>query len=60
MDVLLGIVDLVAPTLSPEQEKGLVDAMDEADRDLMDGVAAFAKLRGRVRDAHSRHSPHRP
>ena len=31
MDVLQGFVDLVAPTLSPEQEKGLVDAIDEAD-----------------------------
>jgi len=52
MDVLRGIVDLVAPTLSPEQEKGLLDGIDEADRgDLVDGVAAFAKLRGRVRDA---------
>ena len=51
MDVLQGIVDLVAPTLSREQEKGLADAIDEADRgDLMDGVAALAKLRGRVRD----------
>jgi hypothetical protein len=40
------------PTLSPEQDNGLVDAIDEADGgDLVDGVAAFAKLRGRVRDA---------
>ena len=38
MDVLQGVVDLVAPTLSSEQEKGLVDAIDEADRgDLVDG-----------------------
>ena len=52
MDVLQGIVDLVAWTLSPEQERSLVDAIDEADRgDLVDGVAAFATLRGRVRDA---------
>jgi hypothetical protein len=52
MDVLQGIVDLVAPTLSLEQEKGLVEAIVEADRgDLVDGVAAFTKLRGRVRDA---------
>ncbi|HEY5418044.1 MAG TPA: hypothetical protein VIK41_24580 [Gemmatimonadaceae bacterium] len=51
MDVLQGVVDLVAPTLSPEQEKGLVDAIAEADKgDLVDGVATFAKLRGRVRD----------
>jgi hypothetical protein len=52
MDVLEGVVDLVAPALSAEQERGLVDAIDEADRgDLVDGAAAFAKLRGRVRDA---------
>ena len=52
MDVLQGVVDPVAPTLSPEQEKGLVDAIDEADSgDLVDGLAAFAKLRGRLRDA---------
>ena len=52
MDVLQGIVDLVALTHSSEQGKGLVDAIDEADRgDLVDGVAALAKLRGRVRDA---------
>jgi hypothetical protein len=30
MDVLQGIVDLVAPTLSFEQEKRLADANDEA------------------------------
>jgi hypothetical protein len=52
MDVLEGVVDLVAPTLSPEQEQGLADAIDEADKgNLVDGTAAFAKLRGRVRDA---------
>jgi hypothetical protein len=52
MDVLQGVVDLVAPALSAEQEKGLADAVDEADKgDLVDGAAAFAKLRGRVRDA---------
>ena len=51
MDVLQGVVDLVAPALSPEQEKGLADAIDEADGgELVDGAAAFAKLRGRVRD----------
>jgi hypothetical protein len=56
MDVLQGVVDLVAPTLSSEQEKGLVDAIDEADRgDLVDGVATFAKLPGRVRDAGCAH-----
>jgi len=52
MDVLQGVVDLVAPALSAGQEEGLADAVDEADRgDLVDGAAAFAKLRGRARDA---------
>ena len=52
MDVLQGVVDLMAPALSTEQEKDLADAIDEADRgDLVDGAAAFAKLRGRARDA---------
>ena len=51
MDVLQGVVDLVAPPLSPEQEKGLVDALDEADKgDVVEGAAAFAKQRGRIRD----------
>jgi hypothetical protein len=30
MDVLQGVVDLVAPALTPEQEKGLIDAIDES------------------------------
>jgi hypothetical protein len=52
MDVLQGVVDLIAPVLSPEQEQGLVEAIDEADRGaLVDGAVAFAKLRGRARDA---------
>ena len=39
MDVLQGVVDLMAPTLPPEQEKGLVDAIDEVDKgDLVDGA----------------------
>ena len=51
LDVLQGVVGLVAPPLSPEQEKGLADALDEVDTgNLVDGAAAFAKLRGRVRD----------
>jgi hypothetical protein len=50
MDVLQSVVDLVAPPLSPEQEKGLSDAITEADAgNLVDGPAAFAKLRGRAR-----------
>lgn len=52
MDVLQGVVDLVAPPLSSEQEEGLTEALDEAEKgDLVDGAAAFANLRGRVRDA---------
>jgi len=51
LDVLQGVVELVAPALSPEQEKGLIDAIDEADQgELVEGAAAFAKLRQRVRN----------
>ena len=49
MDVLQGVVDLGAPALSPEQEEGLVDAIDEADKGaLMDGAAAFVDLLSRT------------
>jgi hypothetical protein len=52
MEVLQGVVDLVAPALSPGQENGLVDAIDEAEGgDVVEGAAAFARLRGRARDA---------
>jgi hypothetical protein len=52
MDILQGVVELVAPALTPEQEKGLIDAVGEADRgDLVDGAAALAKQRGRARGA---------
>jgi hypothetical protein len=45
------VVDLVAPTLSPEQEQVLVDALDKADRgEVVDGTEAFAKQRQRLRD----------
>jgi hypothetical protein len=51
LDVLQGVVDLVAPPLSPEQEQGLADALDEADRgQMVDGAEAFANLRQRLRD----------
>jgi hypothetical protein len=51
MEVLRGVVELLAPSLSSDQEQGLADAIDEADRgDVVDGPTAFAKLRGRVRD----------
>ena len=52
MDVLHGLVDLVAPALSAEQEKGLSDALDEADRgELADGATALGNARRRIRDA---------
>ncbi len=52
MDVLQGVVDLVAIPLSPEQEKGLSDAIDEADRgELVDGAAALAAMRRRLHGA---------
>jgi hypothetical protein len=48
MDVLQGLVDLVAPPLSAEHEQGLIDALDEADRgEVVDGTEAFAKQRQR-------------
>jgi hypothetical protein len=49
MDVLQGVVDLVAAPLSPEQEKGLSDAIDEADRgELVDGPTALGEMRRRL------------
>jgi hypothetical protein len=52
MDVLHGLVDLVAPPLSAEQEQGLTDALDEADRgELADGATALGNARRRIRDA---------
>jgi hypothetical protein len=52
MEVIQGLVELVAPPLSAEQEQGLADAMDEADRgELVDGADAFAQQRRRVRGA---------
>ena len=52
MDVLHGLVDLVAAPLSGEQDKGLSDAIDEADRgELADGATALGNARRRIRDA---------
>jgi hypothetical protein len=55
MDVLEGIVEfveLVIPPLSPGQEQGLIEAVEEADPgDLVDGADALAGLRRRVRGA---------
>jgi len=50
MDVLRGVVGLVAPPLSAEQETGIADAMDEVDRgETVDGPAALAAARQRAR-----------
>jgi hypothetical protein len=52
MDVLQGVVDLVAAPLSSEQEQGLSDAIDEADRgELADGAVAFVEIRRRLHGA---------
>lgn len=52
MEVIQGLVELVAPPLSAEQEQELADAIDEADRgELLDGSDAFAQQRRRVRGA---------
>jgi hypothetical protein len=52
MDVLEGVLELVVPSLSAEQEQGLVEAIDEADRgELVDGSEAIAGQRRRVRGA---------
>jgi hypothetical protein len=49
MDVLEGVLELVVPSVSAEQEQGLVEALDEADRgELVDGPEAIAKQRRRV------------
>jgi len=43
MDVLRGVVGLVAPSLSADQENGVTEALDEAERgETVDGVAALA------------------
>jgi hypothetical protein len=52
MDVLEGILELVVPPLSSEQEQGLLDAIDQADRgDLVDGSEAIARQRQRIHAA---------
>ena len=51
-DVLEGVAHAVAPPLSPDQERGLADPIDEADRnELVDGATVFANLRTLLRDA---------
>jgi hypothetical protein len=42
----------IAPDLSADEEKGLIEALDEADRgDVIDGPAAIAEQKRRVRGA---------
>ena len=49
IDVLQGIVQMVAPTLSAEEDEGLGTAIDDADAaDLEVGPTAMAKLRRRA------------
>jgi hypothetical protein len=63
MEIVQGLLDLVAPPLSAEQEQGLAEAIDEADRgELVDGSEAFAQQRRRIRGAYwpSSSSPGRP
>jgi hypothetical protein len=51
-DVLASVAHLVAPALSPDQERGLADAIDEADQnELVDGGTVFANLRALLRGA---------
>lgn len=52
LDVLAGVLELVVPPVSAEQEEGLVEALEEADRgDLVDGPEAIAEQQRRVRGA---------
>jgi hypothetical protein len=52
VEIVEGLLELVAPSLSAEQEQGLAEAIDEADRsELVDGAEAFAQQRRRVRGA---------
>jgi len=52
MDVLEGVLELVVPSLSAQQEQGLIEALDEADRgELVDGPEAIAKQRRRIHGA---------
>jgi len=50
MEVLERLVDLVARPLTQEEERGIVEALDEADRgELVDGPAAFEAIRSGTR-----------
>ena len=48
VEVLECLAEMVATPLTEEEERGLVEAIDEADRgDLVDGPAVFNAIRGR-------------
>jgi hypothetical protein len=50
MDVLQRLVDIVAPPLTVAEERGLAEALDEAERgEIVDGPEAFEQLRAGVR-----------
>ena len=50
VEVLECLAEMVASPLSEEEERGLADALDEADRgDLVDGATAFKAIRDRSR-----------
>jgi hypothetical protein len=52
MEVIQGLVELATPSLSPEQEQGLAEAVDEVDGgELVDDSDAFAQQRHRLRNA---------
>ena len=54
MEIVQGILELVAPPLSAEQDQRLGEAIDEADRgELVDGSEAFAEKRRRIRSAQT-------
>ena len=48
-DALEAVLDPAVPRLPAEQERGLMEALDEADRgELVDGPEAIAKQRRRI------------
>ncbi len=50
MDVLQDLVEIVAPPLAAAEERGLAEALDEADSGApLEGREVFGKLRGRIR-----------
>jgi hypothetical protein len=48
VEVLERLAEMVASPLTEDEERGIAEALDEADRgDLVDGAAAFNAIRGR-------------